>query len=108
MIEIFVCVGIMLLTKTIEWVWKLMIFMIKLVFDIILLPFKLLFPNSSNKNREKQQKEYTSYRRSALKNRDYRDDYLENLDPEDFDPEDLDMEDIFWYDELLEDDDEDW
>ena len=94
MIEIFVCLGILLFTKVLEWIWTGIRISAAILKFLITLPFELM------KSSKKPQKSRTA----QISKPRYRDP-IEKMEAHwDNHPEDLDLEDIFWLDELAGDD----
>ena len=94
MIEIFVCLGILLFTKVLEWIWTGIKVCAILIKFLITLPFELIKPSKAPKKSRTAQISRSRYRDPIEKMEDHWDNH----------PEDLDLEDIFWLDELAGDD----
>ena len=90
--EFFVCIGILVFIKLIEWSWKLFAFSFKLMWGFLTLPFRCF----SKPGKAVRQKPYQA--------KCYQDPIEKAIDHWDNSPKDLDMEDMFWLDELMGDD----
>ena len=89
--EFFVCIGILIFIKLVEWSLQLFIFSLMLMWNLLILPFKLI-------KKSEPAKRNISYKNG------FSDPIEKAYDHWDNSPKDLDMEDMFWLDEILGDD----